>query len=84
MEYDHGDVSLEAGSVLVLYTDGVTDAANEEDQHFGNERFKAVVRQNIDKPAQEILDAVYQATLAFRATAEQFDDFTLIVCKCTQ
>ena len=82
MDYDQGTEVMVPGSVMVLYTDGVTDSTNEENQQFGTERFRAVVREHMAESAQDIVDAIYQSTLAFRGTAPQFDDFTLIVCKC--
>jgi sigma-B regulation protein RsbU (phosphoserine phosphatase) len=82
MEYEVGETTMKPGSVLVLYTDGVPDATNEEKQQFGLERFKTVVRDQLENSSQDILDNIYQATLSFRGTAEQFDDFTLIILKC--
>jgi len=84
MTYEMGTERMVSGAVAVFYTDGVPDSTNEQNQQFGVERLRAVVRENMTRSAQEILDAVYQATLSYRGTAPQFDDFTLIVCKCVQ
>lgn len=84
MEFDAGVVEMPPGSVLILYTDGVTDATDSDNQQFGHERFRAAARAHLTGSAEEIRDAIHQATLDFRGGAPQFDDFTLIVLKCVQ
>lgn len=82
MEFDSESVEMPPDSVLVFFTDGVTDTTDAGQQQFGTDRFRAIVKENLGKSAEEIRDAIYQETLAFRGAAPQFDDFTLIVLKC--
>jgi len=84
MEFESETLDLPVGSVLILYTDGVTDTTDDHEQQFGVERFKRTVRENLSKSADDIRDAIYEATLAFRGTVPQFDDFTLLVLKCVR
>lgn len=79
--YEIGHHRLEHGDILVLDTDGVTDILNANGEPFGSDRFLRLLRDNRHLRAEEIRNAVYQACLAHRGDADQFDDFTLIVLK---
>lgn len=81
MELQEQQVILEPGDVVVLYTDGVTEAMNENEDFFGDDRLADVVRENAVKSAQEILDAIRNAVLAFAGERPQYDDITLMVLK---
>ena len=67
------------GERLVLYTDGVTDAANRDDDRFGTDRLHELVRDNIDETAHQCARAIFQAVEDFRDGARQTDDETLVV-----
>lgn len=81
MNLEEQHVTLEIGDVVVLYTDGVTEAMNENEDFFGEERLAAVVRDNAGKSAQQILDAIRDAILEFAGNRPQYDDITLMVLK---
>ena len=72
---------LENGDMVVLYSDGVTEATNPAYDEFGEERFIEVLKQNRTKPAAAIVDAVTKALGEFAAGAPQADDITLVVAK---
>ena len=74
-------VFLEPGEVLVLYTDGITDAINDKVDEFGLDRLTAVSSANRRQPAFEIVQAIEQAVAQFTGKAPQFDDLTLVVLK---
>jgi sigma-B regulation protein RsbU (phosphoserine phosphatase) len=69
------------GDTLVLYTDGVTEAPNEEDKEFSGARLADVVRALHQRPASEINDAVLASVLRFTGEVAQRDDFTLVTVK---
>jgi len=82
------DISLESaqillhpGDVLVLYTDGVTEAANMKDEEYGIERMTAVVAASRNLPAQEIIAAIVADVGQFAGSRPQYDDITLMVLK---
>lgn len=81
MDYECESVDIQEGDTLILYTDGVTDAHNPERQVFGGERLLEVIRTNLHLSAEELRDEIYEATLVFRQTQEQFDDLTILVAK---
>ena len=73
--------SLAPGDLLVLYTDGVTEAINEREEMYGTDRLVAVVKRERSRPARDIVDAVIADVLAFAGSAMQYDDITLMVIR---
>ena len=76
------ECQLSAGDILALYTDGVTESFNEIGEEFGEELLIQALRQNADQPAQQLLTSVVEQIQRF-SSAEQHDDITLIVARCT-
>ena len=74
-------VQLDGGSALVLYTDGVTETGNPQEEPFGKERLLDVLRATRGASAQEIQDAVLGAVHEFAGDSPhaQHDDITLMV-----
>ena len=81
VDLESGTVYLSPGDVLVLYTDGVTEATNEDDQEYGIERLSAMVAASRELPAGEIIAAIVRDVTTFAGTRPQFDDITLMVLK---
>ncbi len=80
VEYPQAQVTLRPGDVLVLYTDGVTEAMNSENKQFGLEMLNAVLTQcNLGAPAMR--DAILEALDRFTASNAALDDRTLLVAK---
>ena len=67
--------------VIVLYSDGVTEARNMKKEEFDEERLKEIVSKYKDKSAEEITGHIYDALMQFRKTAPQHDDITIMVLK---
>jgi serine phosphatase RsbU (regulator of sigma subunit) len=74
-------VQLKAGDLVLFYTDGVTDALNDEVQEFGLERLRRVVEAHRTEPAAAVVRAIDQAVSDFVGHTPQFDDLTLVVLK---
>jgi serine phosphatase RsbU (regulator of sigma subunit) len=74
---------LEPDDVLVLYTDGLTEAENLAHEPYGADRLVEVVADYADASAAEILDAVVQSVQQFIGEAPPFDDMTLVVIRYT-
>jgi len=72
-------VQLAPGDMLVLYTDGVTEAQDGRETFFGKERLLEVVRTNLGRPAQDVQDALLAEVHEFVGDAPQFDDIALMV-----
>jgi len=74
-------VQLAVGDILVAYTDGVTEAVDEENQEFGEERLKQVLANATDHSAGSLISLIDAAVRVFTGERPQFDDMTLIVAK---
>jgi hypothetical protein len=72
-------VQMAPGDTLVLYSDGVTDAQNETNAFFGEERLERAIRASGGRPAEQFLHALLEAVERFSGEATQFDDMTLMV-----
>jgi sigma-B regulation protein RsbU (phosphoserine phosphatase) len=72
---------LKRGDALILYTDGVTDALNAEQESFGLGRLKELVRDHSHESADELAQTINGAVADFVGEAVQFDDFTLVVAR---
>ena len=79
--YSTGRVELAPGDLLVLYTDGVTEALNSEDEPFGEERLKEAIVESRDLPAERLKEEIYGRVTEFQGDQPQFDDLTLVVLK---
>jgi sigma-B regulation protein RsbU (phosphoserine phosphatase) len=79
LAWDQGTALLERGDTLVLYSDGITEAQNTQEDFFDDKRLLEVVRTNIGRSAQEIQDAILDAVRSFVGRAPQADDITLLV-----
>jgi serine phosphatase RsbU (regulator of sigma subunit) len=80
-QYSSGKGLLQEGDVLVLYTDGLLDAANKDGEQFGEERFREAVRSSLSLTASEICQEVIDQLDAFSAGSSQWDDITLALVK---
>ena len=80
-EFRRGLLRMEAGDVLVLFTDGVTERRRPDGEFFGEERLRSVVQANLGLPAPELLQRVLDASHAFAGGRPWDDDVTLMIVK---
>jgi phosphoserine phosphatase RsbU/P len=80
-DYEVGEVSLNSGEALIIYSDGVSEANNIREEEFGMDRLTDVVRRNLHGSAAGIRDKVESALSAFTQTAPANDDITLVIVK---
>jgi sigma-B regulation protein RsbU (phosphoserine phosphatase) len=81
VEWESVTVTMQPGDMLVIYSDGVSDALSEADEFFGEERLRAIVEQHRSASAQQMLDAIVEAQRSFVGRGPWFDDATLMVLK---
>jgi PAS domain S-box-containing protein len=78
LPYDQDRVSLQPGDAILLYTDGVTEAFNEQEQLFSESRLeKILVNKDLDS-AESIVTGTIEEVNRFAGEAEQSDDITLL------
>jgi sigma-B regulation protein RsbU (phosphoserine phosphatase) len=69
------------GDVCVLYTDGITEAPNDEDKEFSGSRLADAVRTLHSRPAHEMNDGILETVRRFTGSVAQRDDFTLVTVR---
>jgi sigma-B regulation protein RsbU (phosphoserine phosphatase) len=82
LAWEQRRIHLAPGDVLVLYTDGVTDAENVDHDFYGLDRLLQAVRDNQNRPVEMLRDAVLDDISAFTQDAALFDDIALMILKC--
>ena len=75
---------LDPGDICFLYTDGISEAINEQDAFFGTTRMKDVLTDCGNASPKIVLDAMYAAVVAFRGEAPQSDDITMLAFKAEE
>jgi sigma-B regulation protein RsbU (phosphoserine phosphatase) len=81
LEFVEKQARVEAGDVLVLYTDGVTDACNAEMQRFGHDRLVATTKAHRTHSAMDLARRITASVADFVGDTPQSDDLTLVVAK---
>jgi sigma-B regulation protein RsbU (phosphoserine phosphatase) len=74
-------MQLDQGDTVVFYTDGVTEAVNDREEQFGEERLVALITECHGLSAGALVERIKSEVLAFCGTAPQFDDITVMVLK---
>jgi serine phosphatase RsbU (regulator of sigma subunit) len=74
-------LQLGAGDLVVLFTDGVTEAMNANDEPFGEERLAAVIEEHGDLPFEELRERILREIRAFVGNTSQHDDLTFVLLK---
>ncbi|MBQ8498918.1 SpoIIE family protein phosphatase [Chlamydia sp.] len=77
-------LSLEEESLLVLYTDGVTEASNKYGEMFGEERLKSLIASLPQQSAEEAIQSIVRSIKSFVKDYQQHDDITLLILKITK
>lgn len=80
-EYRKDTIRVQPGDILVIYSDGVTEALNEREEEFGENRLAALVASSLHLSATELKDLILARLADFVADAPQHDDLTFVLCK---
>jgi hypothetical protein len=79
--YDYGEVMVEAGDLLVIYSDGIVEAADAHEQEFGEERLISVIERNWRNPPAEICESIVANVNTFIGSQAARDDQTLVIAR---
>lgn len=80
-DYTEQSLTLEPGEVLILFTDGISEAMTRDDEEWGEERMIASAGRLKDQSAGDAVEAIFRDADAFTAGAPQHDDMTLLVLR---
>ena len=78
VKYKTNELCLLPGDTIFLYTDGVTEATNDKNELYGEERLLSLANKNITKTPQQLIAAVKDDVDVFVGDAPQFDDITML------
>jgi sigma-B regulation protein RsbU (phosphoserine phosphatase) len=81
--YEAKSIDLEPGTLLAIYTDGVTEALNKADEEFGEHRLAAALQQSRLRSPEGIWEHVMSRVGEWQSDLPQYDDITLIVAKAS-
>ncbi|HYS06429.1 MAG TPA: PP2C family protein-serine/threonine phosphatase [Candidatus Dormibacteraeota bacterium] len=79
--YERGYVLLRPSDVVVIYSDGITEATNPDDEDFGVARLQRIVAENQSLPARGLVDLIFQRVEAFSRRLRPHDDQTVVVVR---
>jgi len=79
--YESGVAELKVGDLLLIYTDGLNEAENENEEQYGEERIHLQLEKNAGESANRILDAMEESVLAHNGSTQLADDLTLMLLK---
>lgn len=82
--YEEGEIQLENGDTILMYTDGVSEAMNDSEEEYGEQRMAALAAKNRILPLTELLSLIERSVSHFHGSSEYSDDFTLLAVRITQ
>lgn len=80
-EYTETTCQLAQGDTLLLYTDGVTEAINPQEEEFTETRLEQTLKKVAGQTCQQVIDTIKADVKTFANGAEQSDDITLLAIK---
>jgi sigma-B regulation protein RsbU (phosphoserine phosphatase) len=83
-QFEERPVHLDPGDVLVLYTDGVSEAENSEHEQYGSTRLERCIARLAPQSAEAIMGGILDEVRAWAGERGQSDDLTLLVLKATK
>ena len=79
--WTQAEITFDPGDVLIAYTDGITEAQNDNEEFYGEDRLVEVADPKTGNTAQELVAALEEDILVFSSTMPQLDDMTLMIIK---
>ena len=79
--FDETSISILPGELLILFSDGITEAMNSNEEEFNEDRLKEVILKNRNETPQNLIEIILKDVQKFSGSAEQMDDMTVVVIK---
>jgi sigma-B regulation protein RsbU (phosphoserine phosphatase) len=80
-EFEQETLQLKPDDMLVVFTDGASEALSKDGEEYGDDRILEAIRANQDASTQAMLEAVFESVREFTVGAEQNDDITAMVVR---
>jgi sigma-B regulation protein RsbU (phosphoserine phosphatase) len=81
VSYPQEQIDFQPDDVLLIYSDGITEAMNHQEEEYGEERLRELVHSIRRETVQEIIRKVLDSVKKYTAGQPQMDDMTLVVIK---
>ena len=81
MIYEEKTIDFLSGSLLVVYSDGITEAMDSNEQEFGEERLISLIKNNKNLSPSDLINLIINTVNDHAGNAEQMDDMTLVIIK---
>ncbi|WP_246125913.1 SpoIIE family protein phosphatase [Geobacter argillaceus] len=81
VNFEEKQMSLQSGDILMMYTDGITEAADQTGAFFGEHRLRTLLGESCQLSPQEIIDKLFREVRAFTGLQNFDDDLTIVVMK---
>jgi sigma-B regulation protein RsbU (phosphoserine phosphatase) len=75
------EISLSAGKIFAFYSDGITEAINEKEEFFGEDKLADLLKGKTNITSTKLMDEIWESLKQFRGKAEQNDDMTMVLVK---
>ena len=72
-------IELKPGDKLVIFSDGITDSRNKDDEAFGEERLEQLLAREYQNSGEQIMEIIFNASMEHNGKAQLFDDMTMVV-----
>jgi sigma-B regulation protein RsbU (phosphoserine phosphatase) len=79
--HDEEELPFQPGDLLLIFSDGLIDAVNEAEEHFGAERLRRTVEENRTLSAEELVEKIIRSVDLHSGSCSQLDDITLVTVK---
>lgn len=81
LEFKGAETHLDAGDTIIMYTDGVNEAINNQEEEYGDARMEETLKSLNGKTCREMIDGQLASVNAFAGEAEQSDDITIMAVR---
>lgn len=81
IRYQEHEIDLNAGDMIFLYTDGITEANDSYSEFYGADRLKEIINKNKNEELGDIIGEINKDIEGFCNNSEQFDDITMLIIK---
>jgi sigma-B regulation protein RsbU (phosphoserine phosphatase) len=75
------EISLSSGKIFAFYSDGITEAINEQEEFFGEDKLADLLKGKTNITSTKLMDEIWESLKQFRGNAEQNDDMTMVLVK---
>lgn len=81
LEYQQNQITLEKGDCIFIYSDGITDSMNRQEEQFGEERLQFLLEESKDffNESNKLIEKVFNSSIRYCEGTDRFDDMTSVV-----